>query len=200
MIKLGNMNEQTVSDKVLIRAYLKGDELALEAIINRHQQKLYAYIFNMVKCHQTADDIFQDTFIKVINTLRAGNYNEEGKFIHWVTRIAHNIIIDFFRKNKKMPVQASSPDQDLFERIDLREHSVEDLIIDEQIHRDVKMLVEALPEDQKEVLKMRHYMGMSFKDIAEQTDVSINTALGRMRYAIINMRKFAAENNVVLTR
>lgn len=194
------MNEYVVSDKILIKSYLAGDESALATIIERHQQKLYAYIFNMVKCHQTADDIFQDTFIKVINTLRMGNYNEEGKFIHWVTRIAHNIIIDHFRKGKKMPMQSTAPDQDPFERIDMQELSIEDLIIDEQIHYDVKRLIDILPDDQKEVLKMRHYMGMSFKDIAEQTNVSINTALGRMRYAIINMRKFADENNIILTR
>lgn len=194
------MNEYVVSDKILIKSYLAGDESALATIIERYQQKLYAYIFNMVKCHQTADDIFQDTFIKVINTLRMGNYNEEGKFIHWVTRIAHNIIIDHFRKGKKMPMQSTAPDQDPFERIDMQELSIEDLIIDEQIHYDVKRLIDILPDDQKEVLKMRHYMGMSFKDIAEQTNVSINTALGRMRYAIINMRKFADENNIILTR
>lgn len=194
------MNEFAVSDKMLVKSYLKGDESALATIIERHQQRLYAYIFNMVRCHQTADDVFQDTFIKVINTLRSGNYNEEGKFIHWVTRIAHNIIIDHFRKGKKMPIQPTLPDQDPFERLDMRELSIEDMIIDEQIYSDIKELVEALPEDQKEVLKMRHYMGMSFKDIAEQTNVSINTALGRMRYAIINMRKFATERDMILTR
>ncbi|NOR86132.1 MAG: sigma-70 family RNA polymerase sigma factor [Bacteroidales bacterium] len=194
------MNALTPSDKELIRDYLNGRESSLEHIIFRYKDKLYAYIFTMVKCHQTTDDIFQDTFIKVINTLKSGNYNEEGKFIHWVTRIAHNLIIDYFRKNKRMPIQSKQSDQDPFEKIDLRSPSIEDQIIQDQIHQDVKALVEELPEDQKEVLKMRHYMGMSFKDIAEQTDVSINTALGRMRYAIINLRKYATEKNMILSK
>lgn len=194
------MNALTPSDKELIRDYLNGRESSLEKIILRHKDKLYAYIFTMVKCHQTTDDIFQDTFIKVINTLKMGTYNEEGKFIHWVTRIAHNLIIDHFRRNSRMPIQSQKDDEDPFERIYLPSPSVEDLLIEEQIHKDVKALVEELPEDQKEVLKMRHYMGMSFKDIADSTDVSINTALGRMRYAIINLRKFATERDIILTR
>jgi len=194
------MNAHTPSDRELIRDYLNGRESSLEHIIFRYKDKLYAYIFTMVKCHQTTDDIFQDTFIKVINTLKSGNYNEEGKFIHWVTRIAHNLIIDHFRRNKRMPIQSLKNDEDPFERINMHYDSVEDTIIQKQIHEDVKMLVEELPEDQKEVLKMRHYKGMSFKDIAEQTDVSINTALGRMRYAIINLRKFASDKNLILSR
>ncbi len=194
------MNAHTPSDRELIRDYLNGRESSLEHVIFRYKDKLYAYIFTMVKCHQTTDDIFQDTFIKVINTLKSGNYNEEGKFIHWVTRIAHNLIIDHFRRNKRMPIQSLKNDEDPFERINMHYDSVEDTIIQKQIHEDVKMLVEELPDDQKEVLKMRHYKGMSFKDIAEQTDVSINTALGRMRYAIINLRKFASEKNLILSR
>jgi len=194
------MNKLTSTDQELIRDYLSGHESSLEKIILRHKDKLYAYIFTMVKCHQTTDDIFQDTFIKVIHTLKSGKYNEEGKFIHWVTRIAHNLIIDHFRRNKRIPIQSQQKDDDPFERIHLPSPSIEDLIIQDQIHKDVKSLVEELPEDQKEVLKMRHYMGMSFKDIADQTDVSINTALGRMRYAIINLRKFASEKNLILSR
>lgn len=194
------MNALTPSDQQLIRDYLSGRESALEKIILRYKDKVYAYIFNMVKCHQTTDDIFQDTFIKVINTLKSGNYNEEGKFIHWVIRISHNLIIDHFRKNKRMPIQQPVNDQDPFERLYMPSPSKEDLLIQEQIYSDIKRLVEELPEDQKEVLKMRHYMGMSFKDIAEKTDVSINTALGRMRYAIINMRKFAEEKNLILSQ
>jgi len=194
------MNALTPSDQELIRDYLNGRESSLEQIILRYKDKLYAYIFTMVKCHQTTDDIFQDTFIKVIHTLKTGNYNEEGKFIHWVTRIAHNLIIDHFRRNKKMPIQAQQNDQDPFEKINLRAQSIEDQIIEKQIYQDIKLLVEELPEDQKEVLKMRHYKGMSFKDIAEQTDVSINTALGRMRYAIINLRKYASEKNLIFTK
>lgn len=194
------MNALTPSDQELIRDYLNGRESSLEKIILRYKDKIYAYIFNMVKCHQTTDDIFQDTFIKVIHTLKSGNYNEEGKFIHWVIRISHNLIIDHFRRNKRMPIQQPMNDQDPFERLHLPSPSKEDLLIQEQIYSDVKRLVEELPEDQKQVLKMRHYMGMSFKDIAEQTDVSINTALGRMRYAIINLRKFADEKNLILSR
>ncbi len=194
------MNAHTPSDKELIRDYLNGRESSLQHIIFRYKDKLYAYIFTMVKCHQTTDDIFQDTFIKVINTLKSGNYNEEGKFIHWVTRIAHNLIIDYFRKNKRMPIQPQQNDQDPFEKINMQSDSIEDTIIQEQIYEDIKRLVEELPEDQKEVLKMRHYKGMSFKDIAEQTDVSINTALGRMRYAIINLRKYASDRNLILSK
>lgn len=194
------MNALTPSDQQLVRDYLNGRESALEKIILRYKDKVYAYIFNMVKCHQTTDDIFQDTFIKVINTLKSGNYNEEGKFIHWVIRISHNLIIDHFRRNKRMPIQQPVNDQDPFERLHMPSPSKEDLLIQEQIYRDVKRLIEELPDDQKEVLKMRHYMGMSFKDIAEQTDVSINTALGRMRYAIINLRKFADERNLILSQ
>lgn len=194
------MNAHTPSDKELIRDYLDGRESSLQHIIFRYKDKLYAYIFTMVKCHQTTDDIFQDTFIKVINTLKSGNYNEEGKFIHWVTRIAHNLIIDYFRKNKRMPIQPQQNDQDPFEKINMQSDSIEDSIIQEQIYEDIKLLVEELPQDQKEVLKMRHYKGMSFKDIAEQTDVSINTALGRMRYAIINLRKYASDRNLILSK
>lgn len=194
------MNKLTSTDQELIRDYLNGQESSLEDIILRHKDKLYAYIFTMVKCHPTTDDIFQDTFIKVIHTLKSGKYNEEGKFIHWVTRIAHNLIIDHFRRNKRIPIQSQQNGEDPFERIHLPSPSIEDLIIEEQIYMDIKSLVEELPEDQKEVLKMRHYMGMSFKDIAEQTDVSINTALGRMRYAIINLRKYASEKNLILSR
>ena len=194
------MNSFTTSDKDLIRDYLNGHESSLERIILRYKDKLYAYIFTKVKCHQTTDDIFQDTFIKVIHTLKSGKYNEEGKFIHWVTRIAHNLIIDYFRRNKRMPTQSQKNEEDIFEKINLHYDSIEDNIIQKQIYEDVNMLVEELPEDQKEVLKLRHYKGMSFKDIAEQTDVSINTALGRMRYAIINLRKFASEKNLILSK
>ncbi len=194
------MNSFTPSDKDLIRDYLKGQESSLERIILRYKDKLYAYIFTKVKCHQTTDDIFQDTFIKVIHTLKSGKYNEEGKFIHWVTRIAHNLIIDYFRRNKRMPTQSQKNEDDIFEKINLHYDSIEDSIIQKQIYDDVNMLVEELPDDQKEVLKLRHYKGMSFKDIAEETDVSINTALGRMRYAIINLRKFASEKNLILSK
>ena len=154
----------------------------------------------IVKDRHLAEDIFQDTFIKVINTLKAGAYNEEGKFLPWVMRIAHNLVIDFFRKSKRMPTIENSEEYDIFETLKIFDHTIEDKIIIDQIHNDVKMLIEYLPEEQKQVLKMRHYADMSFKEIADQTNVSINTALGRMRYALINLRKLVDEKSVILTR
>lgn len=191
----------TVSDKELIRKYLDGNQIALEQLINKHESRVYAYIFMVVKDKDLADDIFQDAFIKVVNTLRAGNYKEEGKFLQWVMRISHNLIIDHFRKEKRIPVvNNNSDDFDIFDTISLESPSIEDAMVTQQIHEDVRRLIEFLPQEQKEVLKMRHYANMSFKDIAEQTDVSINTALGRMRYALINLRKLIEENKVVLTK
>ncbi len=191
----------SVSDKELIRKYLDGDHVALEKLISKHENRVFAYIFMVVKDKDLAEDIFQDAFIKVVNTLRAGNYKEEGKFLQWVMRISHNLIIDHFRKEKRIPVvNNSSDDFDIFDTIQLEAPSVEESMVTDQIHRDVRRLVEFLPEEQKEVLKMRHYANMSFKDIAEQTDVSINTALGRMRYALINLRKLIEEKNLILTR
>jgi len=191
----------SISDKELIRKYLDGDHTALEKLISKHENRVFAYIFMVVKDKDLAEDIFQDAFIKVVNTLRAGNYNEEGKFLQWVMRISHNLVIDHFRKEKRIPVvNNSSDDFDIFDTIQLEAPSVEDVMVTDQIHKDVRRLVEFLPEEQKEVLKMRHYANMSFKDIAEQTDVSINTALGRMRYALINLRKLIEEKNLILTR
>jgi len=194
------MKAQTIQDKELISRYLSGDHISLERLISRHQSRVYAYILMIVKDKQLADDIFQDAFIKVINTIRAGSYKEEGKFIQWVMRIAHNLIIDYFRKSKRIPVvDNNSEDFDIFDTINITDDSIEDRLIKEQIHRDVRNLIEYLPDEQKQVLKMRHYMDMSFKDIAEQTDVSINTALGRMRYALINLRKLIEEKKLILT-
>ena len=158
----------------------------------------------MVKDEDLTNDIFQDTFIKVINTLKKGKYNEEGKFLPWVMRIAHNLVIDHFRKSAKMPIAGrgngnEDDDFDIFNVLRLEDCTVEDDLIEEQIHDDVRALVELLPDDQRQVVKMRHYMGMSFKDIAESTDVSINTALGRMRYALINLRKLIEEKDIMLT-
>jgi len=189
-----------VSDQELITGYLSGDQTSLEQLINRHQSRVYAYILMVVKDKHLADDIFQDTFIKVVNTLRSGTYKEEGKFIQWVMRIAHNLIIDHFRKAKRIPVvENKNDDFDIFSSLRLMDDSIEDKMIVEQIHEDVRKLIEYLPAEQKEVLMMRHYSGMSFKDIAEQTDVSINTALGRMRYALINLRKLIDKKDIVLT-
>ncbi len=195
------MNDRTAtSDQELIRLFISGDHNALEALINRHQRKLYSYILLIVKDKHLAEDIFQDTFIKIIKTLRAGAYNEEGKFLPWAMRIAHNLTIDFFRKSKRMPMKENSEEYDLFETLKVYEDTVEEKMITGQIHNDVRKLIEHLPEEQKEVLKMRHYKEMSFKEIALETDVSINTALGRMRYALINLRKMIDEKNIILTR
>ena len=193
------MKASNPSDQELIKRYLTGNESSLEIIINRHKDRVFSYILMVVKSPQIADDLFQDTFIKVINTLKSGSYNEEGKFIHWVMRIAHNLVIDYFRKKKRMPIKENSEDRDTFELINMKTESVEDLMITDQIHKDLRILIDYLPEEQKEVLLMRHYTGMSFKDIAEQTDVSINTALGRMRYAILNIRRLVEENNISLS-
>ena len=195
------MNDRvTTSDQELIRLFISGEHNALEALINRHQRKLFSYILLIVKDKHLAEDVFQDTFIKIINTLRAGSYNEEGKFLPWAMRIAHNLIIDFFRKSKRMPFRENSEEYDLFETLMVYDETIEDKLIIAQIHDDVKKLIEHLPDEQKEVLKMRHYEDMSFKEIAQVTDVSINTALGRMRYALINLRKLIQEKNIILTR
>mgnify|MGYP006286605999 CR=1 FL=1 len=194
------MKAHAQSDKELLEKYLAGNRNSLEILINRHKNKVYAYILMIVKDKQMADDIFQDTFIKVINTVKAGSYKEEGKFIQWVMRIAHNLIIDHFRKAKRIPVVDNNHDNyDIMDTIRFTDPSIEEELVTEQIHKDVRALIEYLPEEQKEVLYMRHYYNMSFKDIAEQTDVSINTALGRMRYALINLRKLVKEHNVILT-
>jgi len=194
------MQTVVISDKELIVNYLSGSEASLGKLITRHRNRVYAYILMIVKDSDLADDIFQDTFIKVINTLRSGSYKEEGKFIQWTMRIAHNLIIDYFRKSKRIPVVDNRSDEyDIFDTIRFTDASIEERMITDQIHEDVRRLIEYLPDEQKEVLQMRHYFDMSFKDIAEQTDVSINTALGRMRYALINLRKLIKEHNIVLT-
>jgi RNA polymerase sigma factor (sigma-70 family) len=194
------MKAAIISDQELIGKYLDGNEGSLEKLINRHKRKVYAYIIMVVKDDQLADDIFQDTFIKVINTIRSGSYKEEGKFIQWVMRIAHNLIIDHFRRAKRIPVISNSnEDFDIFDMVRITDPSIEEQIILDQIHEDVRSLIELLPDEQKEVLMMRHYSDMSFKEIAEATDVSINTALGRMRYALINLRKIVKEKNLILS-
>ncbi len=194
------MSLSAASEKELIKSFINGNHSSLQTLIERHQNRLYSYIFLLVKDKQLADDIFQDTYVKVINTLKRGNYNDEGKFIQWVMRIAHNLVIDHFRKSKKVPtVDNSNSDFDVFDTIRFTDPSIEEQLVTDQIHSDVQKLLDYLPEEQREVLYMRCYAGMSFKDIAEQTDVSINTALGRMRYAIINIRKIVAEKKMILT-
>ena len=187
------------SDNELITQYVNGDESALKVLINRHQKKVFSYIMLSVKNKELAEDIFQDTFIKVINTLKTGNYKEEGKFLQWVMRIANNLKIDHYRKVQRMPTYETSTDFDIFDVINGTDPSVEQKIITEQIYNDAKNLIQYLPVEQREVLKMRIYDDVSFKDIANMTNVSINTALGRMRYALINLRKIMHEKNVVLT-
>ena len=194
------MNANAASEKELIRNYLKGNHSSLQTLIERHQNRLYSYIFLLVKDKQLADDVFQDTYVKVINTLKLGNYKEEGKFIQWVMRIAHNLVIDHFRKSKKIPfVESNNADFDVFDTIRFTDPSIEEQLVLNQIHSDVKKLMQFLPDEQKEVIYLRCYAGLSFKDIAEQTEVSINTALGRMRYALINLRKLIEEKKIVLT-
>ncbi len=188
-----------LTDTELVRKYQSGSEYALEEIIGRHKDRLFGYIRMMVKDSALAEDIFQDTFIKVIKTLKAGNYSEEGKFLPWVMRIAHNLIIDHFRKEKRMPTYSGTDTFDIFDVIKSEDKNVDQEMFWGQVYEDVKKLVDFLPEEQKQVLNMRLYNEMSFKDIAEETNVSINTALGRMRYALINMRKMIAENNMVMT-
>ncbi len=188
-----------LNDQELVNLYINGNESVLEVLINRHQSKIFSYILNLVKDDSLAQDIFQDAFFKVINTLRKGNYNEEGKFLPWVMRISHNLVIDHFRRSKRMPIFDGGDDFDIFSVLPLKEGNVEDKIIIDQIHQDVRKLIEQLPKDQKEVLILRHYQDLSFKEIADLTDVSINTALGRMRYALINLRKVIQENDITIT-
>lgn len=192
------MNRMT--DDKLVSAYIGGNNEAFDELLRRHQGKIFAYIYSVVKNRDIADDIFQETFVKAIVTLKQGRYSANGKFSAWVSRIAHNLIIDYYRQEKsEQTVSADQDDINLLNRKDLCAENVEDLIVNEQIQADVRKIIEALPESQREVLEMRYYKDMSFKEIAEATNVSINTALGRMRYAIINMRRIASENNIVLT-
>ncbi|WP_372770452.1 RNA polymerase sigma factor [Lutibacter sp.] len=192
------MESKTILDSVLVNNYINGNEKSLEVLIIRHKQRIFSFIMSKVSDREVAEDVFQDTFIKVINTLKRGAYNEEGKFLPWVMRIAHNLIIDHFRRNKRLPKFNNTDDFDIFDVLSDEMLSVENQIIKNQILDDVRKLVEELPEDQKEVLLMRMYKDMSFKEIAENTDVSINTALGRMRYALINLRKLIEKHNIIL--
>ncbi|MEQ7800163.1 sigma-70 family RNA polymerase sigma factor [Pedobacter sp. ASV1-7] len=183
------MKLQQSSDQDLVKLYLNGEETVLEELLNRHKSKIYTSIYLLVKDQYLAEDIFQDAFIKVVNTLRSGRYNEEGKFLPWVMRIAHNLVIDHFRKEKRAPMITSADGTDVFNLLQFHEESAEDKLLREQTHFDLRKMIHLLPDDQKEVLIMRHYADLSFKEIADLTDVSINTALGRMRYALNNLRK-----------
>ncbi|MCQ2275791.1 MAG: sigma-70 family RNA polymerase sigma factor [Bacteroidales bacterium] len=192
------MNAAKLSDNELILRYQSGDESALKALIDRYQKRLFSYILISVKNKELAEDIFQDTFIKVINTIRSGNYHEEGKFFQWIMRIANNLKIDYYRKVQRMPMFESNGEYDIFDLIGSKEDSVEQKLFKEQVYSDLTRLVEYLPEEQKSVIRLRIYQDYSFKEIAAMTGVSINTALGRMRYALINLRKIIEKNNVVI--
>ncbi len=189
-----------MSDQDLIQQFLSGDKEGIEKLINRHKNKVYTYIVLVVKNQQLAEDIFQDTFIKVIRSLIDGKYKDNGRFVSWVIRIAHNLIIDHFRKEKQINTLSNDDyEADIFNSKKLSDQNIEDVMIKEQITNDVRQLIDELPEEQKQVILLRHYGGMSFKEIADQTDVSINTALGRMRYALINLRKLILRKNISLT-
>ena len=191
--------ELQIEDSILVRDYISGDESALEKLINKHNQRLTSFIYSKVMDKDITEDIFQDTFIKVIRTLKRGTYSEEGKFLPWVMRIAHNLIIDHFRRNRRMPRFEGTEDFNIFSVLGDDKLNAEKQLIKDQIDNDLTQLIEELPDDQKEVLVMRIYRDMSFKEISENTGVSINTALGRMRYALINLRKIIEKNNIVLT-
>jgi len=194
------MNRTSISSEaVLVKQYIDGDEKSLSTLINRHQQKIFSFIFSKVYDKDLAEDIFQDTFIKVIRTLKRGKYNEEGKFLPWVMRIAHNLVIDHFRKSNRMPKFEGKGDFEILDFMTDGDLNAERQIIKSQIEADLHELIEELPQDQLEVLEMRIFKEMSFKEIAFKTDVSINTALGRMRYALINLRKIIEKHQVVLT-
>ena len=186
-------------DAVLVSNYIAGDETALSVLIDRHQSKIFGFIYSKIGDRDTTDDIFQDTFIKVIKTLKSNNYNEEGKFLPWVMRIAHNLVIDHFRKSKKMPLFRETEEFSIFSIMSDQSLSMENQLITEQVELDLKRLIDELPSDQREVVLMRMYQDLSFKEIAELTGVSINTALGRMRYALLNMRKLIDKHQIILT-
>lgn len=191
---------QGKSDDQLVALYVDGVNEAFDTLIERHKDRLYSYIFHSVKSDELADDIFQETFVKAIVTLKQGRYVENGHFSAWISRIAHNLIIDHFRQSRAINLQSTDDTEyNVLNRKELSDQTVEDSMVTQQIHRDIRRLIKALPESQREVLLMRYYKNMSFKEIAERTQVSINTALGRMRYAILNMRRIADEHNIVLT-
>ncbi|MDD2279025.1 MAG: sigma-70 family RNA polymerase sigma factor [Bacteroidales bacterium] len=194
------MIQSNLSDNELINQFILGNQMAIELLIRRHRKRVFGYILLLVKNHTIAEDIFQDTFIKVIKSLQENKYTDNGRFVSWVMRIAHNLIIDHFRREKQLKTYSNDQSEiDVFNSPKFSDKNVEELMVFEQILSEVRSLVEELPDEQKEVVMLRHYAGLSFKEIAEQTNVSINTALGRMRYALINMRKVMQEKNMELT-
>lgn len=190
---------QNHTDYELVQEFLNGNRSSLEALINRHRRKVFSYILFNIKDTHLAEDIFQDTFIKVIRSLENGKYNDNGKFLSWVLRIAHNLVIDHYRKEKQLQVVSNdSYEKDIFNSQKFSDKNIEDKLVNYQISREIRQLIQELPHDQKEVVILRHYCDMSFKEIAEHTDVSINTALGRMRYALINLRRLVEEKQLSL--
>lgn len=194
------MNTRVLSDQVLLNNYLSGDRAAISQLIDRHTHRVRDYIRMMVKDHDVADDILQETFIKAVRVIDEGRYADTGKFLSWILRIAHNLVIDHFRSQKNAKtVSESDAGYNMLGTLHFAERTVEDAMISSQIEEDVRRLVDRLPDEQREVVIMRYYSGLSFQEIADQTDVSINTALGRMRYALINLRKMVKENNLILS-
>ena len=194
------MSEIVKSDKELIDNYRNGDVNSFNLLINRHQNQIYSYIMTLVKNKQLADDVFQETFLKIIQTIKSGKYDDDGRFVPFAMRIAHNLIIDYFRKETRIPlVESTSDDYNFVDNAPVTDPSIEQSMVMDQVYSDLRKMIDYLPMDQREVLRMRIYDDMSFKDIADVTNVSINTALGRMRYAILNMRKMIAANDMVMT-
>ena len=195
---MNTLTPSNYTDADLVKSYINGSEIALETLVNRHKLQIFNFINSKINDRDTSEDIFQDTFIKVIRTLRNGLYNEEGKFLPWIMRIAHNLVIDHFRKSNRIPTIENKEEFDIFQFVSDAAPNAENILIEDQILKDIQKLIQELPDDQKEVLIMRLYRDMSFKEIAENTKVSINTALGRMRYAIINLRKLIEDHKIVL--
>jgi RNA polymerase sigma-70 factor (ECF subfamily) len=194
-----NVKDRQLTDNELITRYREGDASCFEVLLERYQSKVYGYIFSVVKDKETADDIFQDTFYKVIVTINSDQYKDENKFVHWVMRIAHNLIVDHFRRNSKMPLVPNRPESDVLDNIKFPDDNAEHVIMKKQTSQNIRKLVKMLPPEQRRVVILRHYGHCDFKDIAARTGVSINTALGRMRYAIINMRRMAKQHEIQLS-
>lgn len=194
------LNYSRLADEQLVAAYAKGDNQSFDILLRRHQVRVFNYVLSIVRDPDTANDIFQETFIKAITTIKQGRYMETGKFAAWITRIAHNLIIDYYRQERSGNMTSADDETaNVLNRKEFSDENIEDILVDEQIRADVRRIVAILPDNQREVLEMRYYRDMSFKEIAEATQVSINTALGRMRYAILNLRRIVKENNISLT-
>ncbi len=192
------MENLQTTDTVLVKEYIAGNEAALSKLIKKHQSKIYGFIYSKIHDRDICDDVFQDTFIKVIKTLKSNSYNEEGKFLPWVMRIAHNLVIDTYRKNAKMPMVRETDEFSIFSKMTFEEKSIENQLIADQIKIDLNKVIDKLPKEQKEVLTMRYFNDLSYKEIAEETGVSLNTALGRMRYAILNLKKLIEKHDIIL--